>query len=286
MKTVVLALALIAPPCVEAQTSHRLFLSVVDSAARPVPGLTAADFSVIEAGTRREISRLAPANDPMRLVLLVDNSESMKSSIEDVRKGVQAFVDVIPAQHEIGLITIGNTPVIRQTPTTDHAKVKDLAQKMTSTGSTMLITAVMEMYGRFLKDAGGRWPMFIIITSDGPEGSGLVDSGKFTAVVQDMQLKDVVVHAVVMSTMGRGIEVQVTRALTQATDGHYDSISVASALPQKLTTLAGAIVEEFDRTDDEYVLDYTSPSTDPNPNLNVTVNRDARVTMSRGVRIR
>ena len=107
--------------------------------------------------------------------------------------------------------------------------------------STLLITAVMEMYGRFLKDAGGRWPMFIIITSDGPEGSGQVDPAKFTAMMQDMQMKDVVVHAIVMSTMGRGMEVQVTRALTQATDGHYDSISVASALSQKLTTLGGAI---------------------------------------------
>jgi hypothetical protein len=145
----------------------------------------------------------------------------------------------------------------------------------------------MEMYGRFLKDAGDRWPMFVIVTSDGPEVSANVDPKKFNAMLQDMQVRDVVVHAIVMSTMGRGVEVAITQAMTQVTDGHYDSISASSALPQKLTALAAAITTEFDRTDDEYVLEYANPSADPAANLGVAIKRpDASVTLSRGVRIR
>ena len=284
----VLAVAMLCPPKAHAQTPpHRLYVSVMDGAGKPIPGLTSADFAVIEGGVPREITRLAPATDPMRLVLLVDNSTAMRPSLEDVRKSVQAFIDGIGPQHEIGLITIGDTPVIRQTPSTDHAKLKDLTQKITTAGGTMLIAAVMEMYGRFLKDAGGRWPMFVIITSDGPEISATVDPKKFTALMQEMQLKDVVVHSIVMSTMGRGVEVGVSQALAQATDGHYDSISASSALPQKLTALAAAITAEFDRTDDEYVLEYASPVTDSNVPLSVAVKRpDANVSSSRGVRIR
>jgi Mg-chelatase subunit ChlD len=266
---------------------HRLYVSVIDGAAKPIIGLTSTDFAVIEGGVQREITRLSPANDPMRLVLLVDNSEPMRPSIEDVRQALKAFIDGIGPQHEIGLITIGDTPVIRQEPSIDHAKVKDLAQKITTRGGTTLITAVMEMYGRFLKDAGDRWPMFIIITSDGPEVSGNVDPKRLTAMMQEMQVKDVVVHSIVMSTMGRGVEVAVSQALVNATDGHYDSISASSALTQKLTALAAAITTEFDRTDDEYVLEYSSPVTDPNAQLSVAIRRaDAKVSVSRGVRIR
>src|SRR5439155_22709517 len=98
-----------------------------------------------------------------RLVLLVDNSEPMRPSIEDLRKAVQIFIDGIGPQHEIGLVTFGDTPLVRQTPSTDHAKLKDLTQKIIPRGGTVMIGAVMEMYGRFLKDAGGRWPMFVII---------------------------------------------------------------------------------------------------------------------------
>ena len=283
----ILAFAILGASSASAQTSHRLFVSAVDKAGNPIAGLTSADFAVIEGGVQREITRLSPATDPMRLVLLVDNSEPMRPSIEDIRKAVQAFIDGIAPQHEIGLITIGDTPVIRQTPSTDHAQLKDMAQKITTRGGTMLITAVMEMYGRFLKDAGGRWPMFVIITSDGPEVSGNVDPKRLTAVMQDMQLKDVVVHSIVMSTMGRGVEVAVSQAMVQATDGHYDSISASSALPQKLTALAASITAEFDRTDDEYVLEYASPVTDPNAQLQVAIKLpDAKVSVSRGVRIR
>jgi Mg-chelatase subunit ChlD len=281
-----LGLAILCPSIVRAQTAHRLFVRVVDGAAQPIAGLTSADFAVIEGGVQREITRVSPATAPMRVVLLVDNSEPMRSSVEDVRKSVQAFVDGIGPQHEIGLITIGDTPVIRQTPSTDHAKVKDMAQKITTRGGTTLITAVMEMYGRFLKDAGDRWPMFVIITSDGPEVSGNVDPKKLNALIQEMQLQDVVVHAIVVSTMGRGVEVAVSQALVQATRGHYDSISASSALIQKLTTLAADMTAEFDRTDDEYVLDYASPLTDSNAPLSVAIKRsDASVTSSR-LRIR
>ena len=281
------AAAMLYPSGASAQApAHRLYVSVLDAAGKPIAGLTSADFEVIEGGTKRDIVRLAPANDPMRLVLLVDNSESMRPSIEDVRKSVQAFIDGIAPQHEIGLITFGDTPVVRQAPSTDHAKLKDLAQKIIPRGGVMMITAVMEMYGRFLKDAGGRWPMFVIITSDGPEVSGAVDPKKLNAMMQDMQLKDVVVHSIVMSTMGRGVEVAVSQAMVQATDGHYDSISASSALTGKLTALAAAITAEFDRTDDEYVLEYSSPVSDPNAPLDVRVNRQAHVTLARGVRIR
>jgi hypothetical protein len=283
----VLVLAAFFPSRAAAQPApHRLFLRVVDPSGNFIPGLTAADVSVIEGGTKREIVRLAPANDPMRLVMLVDNAEAMHSSLEDVRKGVQSFIDGIAPEHEIALVTIGDKPFIRQAPTTDHAKLKDLAQKMTTSGSTILIAAVMDMYNRLLKDAAGRWPMFIIMTSDGPEDSGRFDPAKFTAMVQEMQQKDFVVHAIVMSTMGRGVEVQVTQALTQATRGRYDSISASSALPQKMAALAAAVTADFASTSGEYILEYASPSTDPNAPLDVRVNRDAHITLSRDGRIR
>jgi hypothetical protein len=284
---IVLFAALVVPVVASAQSvRHRLFLKVIDAAGRPIPGLKAADFLVVEGGATRDVVHVARANDPMRLVLLVDNAEVMHSSLDDLRKAVQSFVDGIPPEHEIALITIGDTPVVREGPTLDHAKLRNTAQKMFTGGSTILISAVTEMYNRFLKDVEGRWPMFVIITSDGPEDSGRFDPAKFTAMMQEMQMKDVVTHAVVVSTMGRGIEMQVATALTQATGGHYDSIVASNALPQILASLAAGIAAEFARTESEYVLDYVSPSASANPALEVSVNRDAAVTVSRGVRIR
>ena len=96
---------------------------------------------------------------------------------------------------------------------------------LTTSGSTILLSGLLEMYDRFLRNAIDRWPLMVIVTSDGEEGSAAVDTAKFTAAAQDMQMKDVIVHAVVLSVMGQGLEVQISNALTQATAGHYDSIS-------------------------------------------------------------
>src|SRR5712691_11952265 len=102
-----------------------------------------------------------------------------------------------------------------------------------------------------------------------------------------MQAKDVVTHAIVISVMGQGIEVQVTRALTQGTSGHYDSISAANGLPDKLRALAQQIVSDYNHMPDQYVMEYASDSKDPRADLKVTMTRQGlAVTMSRGMRLR
>jgi VWFA-related protein len=283
-----LCLAALAPVCALAQAPpHRLFVSVLDAQGHPASGLTLADFTVLEAGTARNITRVGPATDPMRLVLLIDTSRSMQPSIEDLRRGILAFVDGIPPQHEIALVTIGDTPVVRSAPTIDHAALKELAKKITTRGATVLIESVGEMYDRFVRHADDRWSMFIIVTGDGVESSEGIDAEKFTANAYDMQRKDVVVHAIVVSVMGQGRQVQVSRALVDATGGHYDAITAANALPEKLADLAKAIAVQYDRTAGEYLLEYATDSTNPAADVKVSVTReDVNVTMSRGLRIR
>jgi Mg-chelatase subunit ChlD len=285
----ILFVALLVPVRAEGQSSsHRLFLQVVDQTGMPVEGLTAADFAITETGTARTITRVKVAADPMRIVLLVDTSHNVQPSIGEIRSAVQTFVDGIAPQHEIALITIGNTPVVRQAPTTDHAKLKDLAKKLTTGGSTILFSGLLEMYDRFLRNATDRWPLMVIVTSDGEEGSSGVDTAKFTAAAQDMQPKDVIVHAVVLSVMGQGLEVQISRALTQVTAGHYDSISAASALPAKMDELAKIISAAYDRTRAQYVLEYATDTKDANAELHVSVpsKQGVAVTVSRQGRIR
>ena len=289
IRYIILFVTVLVPIQAESQTSlHRLFLKVVDQTGRPVDGLTASDFVVTEAGMARTVTCVKLADDPMRIVLLIDTSHNVQPAIDNIRSAVQAFVDGIPPQHEIALVTIGNTPVIRQAPTTDHAKLKDLAKKLTTNGSTILLSGLLEMYDRFLRDATDRWPLMMIVTSDGEEGSAGVDTAKFTAAAQDMQLKDVIVHAIVLSVMGQGLEVQISHALTQATAGHYDSISAASALPAKMEELAKIIAAGYDRTRTQYVLEYASDTKDPKADvgINIPSKQNASVTISRQGRIR
>ncbi len=81
----------------------------------PVKDITAAEFKVREDGLAREVMRVAPAADPMSVVLLVDDSEISDRSINEIRQGVSTFIKQILGanpQNEITLVTIGDRPTI------------------------------------------------------------------------------------------------------------------------------------------------------------------------------
>ena len=162
----------VAATAAQSQTqTGRLYLEALDERGA-VEGLTPRDVAVFDGGTKREITRLVRAADPMRILLLVDNGRSAQPFIQEIRGGIVAFADAIPAEHELGLVTIGNTPVVRQEPSTDRTALKHIAKTLTTGGTTVLVNAVYEMYDRFLRNAGDRWPVLAIVTSDGSEGCG------------------------------------------------------------------------------------------------------------------
>ena len=284
-----IAATLLAGVATAAQTQTqvaRLYLETFDE--RGAVELSASDVAVFDGGAKREITRLARATDPMRILMLVDNGRSAQPFIQEIRSGIVAFADAIPAEHELGLVTFGNTPVVRQEPSTDRTKLKQIARTITTGGTTVLVGAVYEMYDRFLRNAHDRWPVLVVITSDGTEGSGEFHPEKFAAVGRDMQAKDVVAHAVVLvSSRGDALQVQITRALTEGTGGTYASTAAGGDLLTRLAVMAQNVVADFDRTSAQYVLEYATPSGQPGPDLKVSLLLDGvKMRMSRAGRIR
>jgi hypothetical protein len=292
MKAVVLLiLALVAglPPSARAQaTSKRLFVKAVDESGAPVAGLTAADFFLAEGKKERKIIRVTPASEPLRIVLLVDDSKSMSSSLADVRGGLLKFFDAIPAPHEIAFVTLGNSPIVRQAPTSERDVLRGLAQKMSANGALMLLGAVSEMYGRFVATAQDRWPMMVIVANDSDDASRGVTDEQFIKVVKDMQATDAVVHAVMLSPSGKGSgqSVQIARSLTRATGGTYESISASSALADKLAAVAGAIVAQHRLTSAQYILEYESDTSSADPPKLASTREGVNLRLSQQGRIR
>ena len=73
-------------------TDKTIYVSIVDGQGRAVSGVTADDFALREDGVDRAISGLAPAKAPLQLALLVDTTSGTERYIEDLRKGLAAFI--------------------------------------------------------------------------------------------------------------------------------------------------------------------------------------------------
>src|SRR5215216_1471678 len=65
----------------------------------------------------------AQPGDPMRIVIMVDNSQTPLEPLPQIRRGLQQFVNALPPNHELMLVTTGGTLNIRVQPTRDYAEV-------------------------------------------------------------------------------------------------------------------------------------------------------------------
>ncbi len=139
--------------------ARRVFIRATNAAGEPVLDLTAADLRVTENGNPREVTRLALGKAPMRIVLLVDSSAAMSSMINNFRAGLDAFIDTLPAEHELTFISTGGQIRVRTQPSSDRLKLKfETARFASDSGANAFLDTLMESDKRFLKTAGRECP--------------------------------------------------------------------------------------------------------------------------------
>jgi hypothetical protein len=185
---------------------------------------------------------------PMRIALLVDTSAGTSSVIVQIRAGVSAFLEALPAEHEVILVTTGRHSQVRVPPTTDRTKLKGSAGGMLSdNGPTSLMDALTEVDDRFMKKAGDRAPVFVIFTGDGSENSKDVDEQGFNRWMAEIVRRGVTVSAIVLKTTGNGLPDFIASTLVKATRGHYTSLSNGGGIAETMTTLAAQITADAAR---------------------------------------
>lgn len=268
------------------QITRRLFVAVQDLQGVPVLDLREFEFAVTENGAPAQIQRARLSRDPMRIVLIVDSSAATASALVDLRTGLQAFVNAIPEEHEIAFVTIGSQPRVRAQPNTDRQRLRQLiAEFAPDGGRTALLDGVREADQRFMQRLeDGRWPVFVIMTTDGPEGSGSTSNDQYVRLVQGMLLKGASVHAVVLqapdSLRSDLAQIQPRRNpaplqtfdstvpdrtpdageialnLTGNMRGSYESVMAASGLTDKLRALGQRIFEDHRLMSARYEIEY------------------------------
>ena len=218
---------------------RHIFVSVTDAKGAPVEGLSTGDFTVTEGGQARVVSKAGPSKDPMRIALFLDTSDAAAPALAHLRNGVLAFLDALPPEDEVILVTTGRQVRVRVPPTADRKKLKDTAAALFSDGGgTVLMDGLLEIDDRFFKKADDRWPVFVIFTSDGTETSSGSRENEFLKWAPALGARDITAHAFVFKTpKGSGTPEIVTENLTQNTGGRYDVMNTTTALPEKMKAL-------------------------------------------------
>jgi VWFA-related protein len=177
-----------APRTVNAQPGARertLYTSVVDKDGEPVSGLSADEFIVREDNARREVLRVSRAVEPMAVAVLVDNSASADSAIQNLRDGLSKFVQELDPAFDVALIGIADRPTILQ----DYTRNKELLRAavgrvFAQPGSGMMLLESLIEVSRGLSRRDEPRASIVAILTDGVEFSNQHYSQVLDALAQ------------------------------------------------------------------------------------------------------
>ena len=195
----------------------------------------------------------AQPGDPMRIVIMVDNSQTPLEPLPQIRRGLQQFINALPPDHELMLVTTGGQMNIRVQPTRDYVEVLEAVGEinfMRSTGNA-LIGSIQEVYDRYLRTVERRFPMIVIVSTDGADFSQRVTDKTVNEMLRGLSRTGVLVNAVLLTSTGTSLIRNITLEMIKRTGGAYESATIATALPARMKVMAGRIAQQYKQVSPE-----------------------------------
>jgi VWFA-related protein len=238
--------------------------------ARPIPGLTAADFEILDNGVRQTIDDISVDQIPLNLLLTLDMSDSVAGDdLQRLRDAGHTVLDGLRAGDRAALLTFGDALSLRSRLTGDLAQVRRGLSAGAGAGRTALADAA---YATMWLSEGDPGRALAIVFSDGMDTASLLSADR---VIDGAKRADMVVYGVATSSIGDG---DFLSQLSTTTGGRVFAITSAGALSATFAT----ILDEFRQ---RYVISYTPKGVAKGGwhRLEVRVkNRRARVTTRTG----
>ncbi len=250
-----MAAALATAPRVVAQAIQKsMYVSVVNEAGAPVPDLGPSDFVVREDNVAREVLRVAPADEPMQIALLVDTSQQARNDISHMRTALPPFVTALTnpneagRKNEVAIIAFGERPTIFTDYTTSAADLQKGINRIWSqqNSGAYFLDAIVEVVQGFKKREAKR-PVIVAIVAEGLELSyryyeqvlgPLGDSGAaFYALMVGTPFND-------LTDEGRSRSIVLDRG-TAITGGNREQLLTPMALGDRLKLLANELTHQY-----------------------------------------
>jgi VWFA-related protein len=252
-------------------------VSVTDTSGARIEELSEEDFKLVERGIERDITQVLDEEKGAELYLLVDTSVAMRRHLQQLRNGVQQFIDAIGSRFEVTLYEFGTRPRKLAGPTNDRAALSIAASKLIAQAAegAYVLDAISET-SKKIRDTEREEdipPVIVVIfTASGPELSHTNDRAAARAGKQS----GAVYHVVIYDASGQGgnpwqrARVDgVLDELTRKTGGSLKRILSATGIGNALTRVAEEELQPVYRVS---FLTELSPETKPE-DLEISVDR-------------
>ena len=238
-------------PAVESATVLNVVATRANGGAAPI---TSKEISLFDNGVEQTIRNFAPDLSPARIVLLVDNSLTIRADVEKLEAGALEFAYEIYDGDKLLIVGYDNNAEIVSDWTDDAKKIETELKAFRKKGDPHLFDAIMAVSEDALKPLTAQ-KRAIVVVSDG------LDRGSqttFKQALSELQALDITVYCVQAQDRTRGAirrdvpkPRQVIDDLAEGTGGRIFPISDPRAAAQ-------AICDELRKH--RYVLSYLPQS--------------------------
>ncbi|MBI4469614.1 MAG: VWA domain-containing protein [Acidobacteria bacterium] len=215
-----------------------------DPAARDF--LSADKIELYDAGIEQRIEYFRPDYSPARLVILVDNSESVRAAADQRRAAINALVDQLYEGGQAMLVAYDRHPEVLEEFTADKARIRRAAEKLGKGGSPRLLDAIMASLNDALRLEVGISKRVIMLISDGYDDDSRTP---FPTVLRNLQRDNVLVYAVRFEDRTRGASrrraLKPAEMLTQLTSGTGGRILDAKQMAEAARPLMKELSEQW-----------------------------------------
>jgi len=238
-------------PTSEASTVLNVVAVRTNGSTAPI---TSKDVSLFDNGTQQSIRNFAPDLSPARLVLLVDNSLTIRADVEKLEKATLEFAYEIYDGDKLLIVGYDNNAEIVSDWTDNAKKIEAELKTFRKKGDPHLFDSIMAVVEDALRPLSAQ-KRAIVVVSDGLDRGSKT---KFTQALNALQALDISVYCVQAQDRTRGAirrdvpkPRQVIDDLAEGTGGRIFPIDDPSAA-------AKAICDELRKN--RYVLSYLPQS--------------------------
>jgi VWFA-related protein len=238
-------------PASEASTVLNVVAVRVNGSATPI---TAKDISLFDNGVEQTIRNFAPDLSPARIVLLVDNSLTIRADVDKLEAATREFAYEIYDGDKLLIVGYDNNAEIVSDWTDDAKKIEVELKTFRKKGDPHLFDSIMAVVEDGLRPLTAQKRAIVVISDGLDRGS----KAKFAQALSALQSLDIAVYCVQAQDRTRGAirrdvpkPRQVIDDLAEGTGGRIFPIDDPSAA-------AKAICDELRKN--RYILSYLPQS--------------------------
>lgn len=296
MSLVLAGLTLCAAATLLAQPQQFQFVvSATDASGKPVTELKPEDVTVSENGARVPVSKIDPYSVPLKVTITVDNGSDIVDALGHIREGLKGFVEALPPDVEVTLISTSPQPRTVVKPTADRAQILRGVNGFAPESSerARFSDALVEFGERLKKEErdlkSGKlkpyMPVLVMVSTAADEQTSLesrdIENAMQTIIGRKTRMFVVITTTKVgdakqAQNINRNRQALIAGPATKATNGKFETLATSIRLPMLLPEWGAFLASLHARQSSQFVITVQRANSGPLQNPLFDLRKDLR----------